>query len=130
LLPQLLLTFLDKDTDGYCNFDEFLIGLRGKPNSRRQAIIDKAFLRFDSDGCGLITIKDIREVFNCVKHPKVISGELSEDQVFAQFLKHFNDYGSGTIERREWNDYYSVLSANIDSDDYFVLLMKTAWSLD
>ena len=29
------------------NFTEFLTALRGKPDDRRQAIIDKAFLKFD-----------------------------------------------------------------------------------
>lgn len=125
-----LLKFLDKDRDLMIDFDEFLLAIRGRPNQRRQAIIDKAFLKFDKDGTALIKVTDIREVFNCIKHPKVICGELNEDQVFAQFLKHFNDYGDGTIERKEWNDYYSVLSSSIDNDDYFVLLMKTAWNLD
>ena len=112
------------------NFDEFLLAIRGRTNQRRQAIIDKAFLKFDKDGTGIIKVTDIREVFNCIKHPKVVCGELSEDQVFAQFLKNFNDYGNGTMERKEWNDYYSVLSGSIDNDDYFVLLMKTAWNLE
>lgn len=112
------------------NFDQFLVAIRGRPNSRRQAIIDKAFLKFDKDGCGLISITDIRAVFNCIKHPKIICGELNEDQIFGTFLKHFNDYGNGTIERKEWNDYYSVVSYSIDNDDHFVLLMKTAWNLD
>ena len=76
-------------------------------------------------------------VFNCSKHPKVIAGEMSEEQVFAQFLKNFNDYGEGKIDRKvlsniikEWNDYYSAVSSCIDNDDHFVLLMKTAWNLD
>jgi len=125
-----MLKFLDKDNDNMINFDEFLLAIRGKPNQRRQAIIDKAFLRFDKDGTGIIKVTDVREVFNCIKNPKVICGELTEDQVFANFLKHFNDYGDGTIERKEWNDYFSVKSYDIDDDNYFVLLMKTAWNLE
>jgi len=42
------------------DFEDFLIGIRGKPNSRRQAIIDKAYLRFDKDGTGYISVKDVR----------------------------------------------------------------------
>ena len=57
---ELLLNFLDKDMDGSINFDEFLISIRGKPNPRRQAIIDKAYLRFDKEGSGYIDIKDVR----------------------------------------------------------------------
>ena len=44
---DVILKFFEKDKDGMINFTEFLIALRGKPNDRRQAIIDKAFLKFD-----------------------------------------------------------------------------------
>jgi len=120
---DMLLQFLDKDSDGYCNFDEFLVGIRGRPNIRRQAIIDKGFLRFDKEGTGYVNITDVRSIFNCSKHPKVIAGEMSEEQVFALFLKNFNDCGEGKIDRKEWNDYYSAVSSQIDNDDHFVLLL-------
>jgi len=34
-----LLNFFDKDNDGYCNFEEFLTAIRGKPNTRRHSLI-------------------------------------------------------------------------------------------
>ena len=126
-----LLSYFDKSGEGYCNFEEFLSGIRGKPNQRRQAIVDKAFLKFDKEGNGIIDVTEIRQVFNCAKHPKVVSGEMSEEQVFATFLKNFNDVnGQGKIDRKEWNDYYSAVSYSIDNDDHFVILMKTAWNLE
>lgn len=113
------------------NFDEFLTSIRGKPNPRRQAIIDKAFLKFDREGNGYIDVISLRTVFNAAKHPKVVSGEMSQDQVFTVFLKNFNDMtGLGKIDRKEWNDYYSAVSSSIDNDDHFVVLMKTTWSLE
>jgi Ca2+-binding EF-hand superfamily protein len=108
-----------------------MTGIRGKPNSRRQAIIDKAFLKFDKEGNGVVDVTDLRAVFNCLKHPKIVNGEMTEDQVFGLFLKNFNDYnGDGKIDRKEWNDYYSAVSYSIDNDDHFVILMKTAWNLE
>lgn len=32
---EALLDHLDTDDDGYVNYDEFLFGIRGKPNQRR-----------------------------------------------------------------------------------------------
>lgn len=128
---EALLDFLDTDDDGLVNYDEFLYGIRGKPNQKRQAFIDKAFLKFDKDGNGSITAADLRVVYNCSQHPKVISGEMTEDEVFAQFLENFGDKNKdGTISRSEWNDYYAAVSANIDNDDHFVMLMRNAWKLD
>jgi Ca2+-binding EF-hand superfamily protein len=128
---QIILDFFDKDKDEMINFTEFLIALRGIPNDRRQAIIDKAFLKFDKEGTGLIDVTEIRQVYNCSKHPKVVSAEMSEEQVFSLFLKNFNDrYNIGKIDRKEWNDYYSAVSYSIDNDDHFVIMMKTTWNLD
>jgi len=113
------------------DFREFLIALRGIPNDRRQDIIDKAFLKFDKEGTGLIDVKEIRQVYNCSKHPKVVSAEMSEEQVFSLFLQNFNDRNNmGKIDRKEWNDYYSAVSYSIDNDDHFVIMMKTTWNLD
>jgi len=57
---ECLQPFFDKDHDCLFDFEEFLTGIRGKPNARRQAIIDKAYLRFDKDGTGYISVIDIR----------------------------------------------------------------------
>ena len=128
---DVILNFFEKDKDGMINFTEFLIALRGKPNDRRQAIIDKAFLKFDKEGTGLIDVTEIRQVYNCSKHPKVVSAEMSEEQVFSLFLKNFNDKNNlGKIDRKEWNDYYAAVSYSIDNDDHFVIMMKTTWGLD
>lgn len=56
---------------------------------------------------------------------------MTEDQVFMEFLSSFADRNhDGRIERYEWNDYYSAVSASIDNDDHYVQLMKNAWRLD
>ena len=128
---EILFDFFDKDRDGTVSFDEFLVGIRGKPNNRRQAMIDKAFLKFDNDGNGFIDANDLRGVYNAQMHPKVQRGEMTEEQVFIEFLGNFNDKNKdGKVDREEWNEYYAAVSSSIDNDDHFVQLMKTAWKLD
>ena len=82
---------MDTNKDGKMDFEEFLIGVRGKPNAKRQAIIDKAFALFDKDGSGLIDPTDLAGVYCTKDHPKVRNGQLTEAQVFAAFLKNFGD---------------------------------------
>lgn len=124
------MNFIDKEGENYIDIDEFLCAIRGKPSARRQAIIDKAFLKFDKEGNGIIDVFEIKGSFDCSKHPKVMSGEFSQELVLTYFLKNFNDFdGKGKINRKEWNDYYSAVSYSVDSDDNFVILMKTNWNL-
>jgi len=128
---SVLFDYFDKDKDGNVCFDEFLVGVRGSPNSRRQALIDKAFLKFDRDGNGYVDANDLRGVYNCSHHPKVQRGEMTEDQAFREFLQSFNDRNrDGRITKDEWDEYYAAVSSSIDNDDHFVQLMKTAWKLD
>ena len=97
-------------------------------NDKRQAMVDKAFLKFDNDGSGEITAADLKGVYNCNFHPKVQSGEMTEDEVFLEFLANFGDRNrDGKIQRDEWNEYYAAVSSSIDNDDHFVQLMKAAW---
>merc|ERR1712037_786013 len=126
-----LMALFDTDGDGHVNFDEFLVGIRGSLNAKRQAMVDKAFLKFDADGSGEITAADLRGIYNCSMHPKVQSGEQTEDEVFLEFLANFGDRNrDGRIQRAEWNEYYAAVSSSIDNDDHFVQLMKAAWKLD
>lgn len=128
---QLLFNYFDVDRDGSIAFDEFLVGVRGLPNPKRQALIDKAFLKFDKDGNGYIEAVELRGVYNCHLHPKVLAGVWTEEQAFSDLLSNFNDRNrDGRISKAEWNEYYAAVSAGIEQDAHFVHLMKAAWQLD
>ena len=128
---KILLGYLDTNQDGVVSFDEFLYGIRGAPNATRMAIIDKAFQKFDQDGNGVVNSSDLRVVYDTSQHPKVQSGEMTEEEVFVQFLASFGDKnGDGVITKEEWNDYYAAVSSNIDNDNHFVQLMKAAWKIE
>lgn len=124
---------IDRDQDGSVNFDELLIALRPQMSDTRVDLINTAFDKMDKTGDGAITIEDLKGVYNCKKHKKFISGEWSEDQVFLHFLKTFEsnpgDTMDGKITRNEFINYYSGVSASIDSDIYFDYMMRQAWKL-
>lgn len=48
------------DIDGCVNFEDFLIGIREKPNDKRQNLIDEAFAKFDFGNQGLVNIRDLK----------------------------------------------------------------------
>ena len=99
-------------------------------NAERQAVIDFAFSKFTRDDSESIEAADLKSVYAANLHPKVISGELSEDEVFLDFLTNFSDRNrDGRIRRDEWNAYYSKISSSIDVDSHFNQLMVQVWKL-
>jgi len=70
----------------------------------------------------------IRGVFNGYKHPEVVSGHITIEQAFDQFVKNFN-ITNGKITKVEWDDYYAAVSFSLENDDHFVLLLKSVWQL-
>ena len=64
-------------------------------------------------------------------HPKYRSGEWTLEQVLQSFLDAFDSQGNkdGVVSRDEFMSYYATLSATIDDDSYFDLMMRNSWGL-
>ncbi|XP_040194251.1 calcyphosin-like protein isoform X2 [Rana temporaria] len=128
---QNLFGLFDKDGSGTIDFDEFLVTLRPAMSNARKEIIMQAFRKLDKTGDGIVTIEDLRGVYNAKYHPKYQNGEWTEDQVFRTFLDNFDSpyEKDGQVTKDEFLNYYSGVSASVDSDVYFILMMKNAWKL-
>lgn len=79
----------DLNRDGTIDYDEFLRIIRGDLTQPRLALVRKAYSKLDRDGSGVVDINDIRGVYNGTKHPDVISGKKTEDQILTEFLETF-----------------------------------------
>ena len=107
-------------------------------NANRKAIVMRAFNVMDKDGSGMIDINDIRGVYKADKHPDVMAGKKTEQQILSEFLETFETAHSmrnsqtpdHIVSKDEWVEYYNNVSASIDNDEYFSLMMNNAWNLD
>ena len=67
----------------------------------------------------------------------MISGKKTEDQVFKEFLETFEMHhnvmngqqADGQVTLDEFVEYYTNISASIDNEEYFALMMNNAWNL-
>ncbi|XP_024601660.1 calcyphosin isoform X2 [Neophocaena asiaeorientalis asiaeorientalis] len=103
----------DRDGSGTLDLEEFLRALRPPMSQVREAVITAAFAKLDRSGDGVVTVDDLRGVYSGRAHPRVRSGEWTEEEV--------------TLA--EFQDYYSGVSASVDTDEEFVAMMTSAWRL-
>uniref|UniRef100_A0AC35G003 EF-hand domain-containing protein n=1 Tax=Panagrolaimus sp. PS1159 TaxID=55785 RepID=A0AC35G003_9BILA len=122
---------LDSDGSGTISFDEFLLALRPPMNKNRLALIDKAFKKLDKTGDGFITIEDLKGVYDCKNNPDYNTGHKTKDDIFKLFLRNFEVGGhvDGKVTKEEFHNYYAGISAAIDTDVYFDLMMRQTWKL-
>jgi Ca2+-binding EF-hand superfamily protein len=127
---KVIFKFFDDDASGTITYDEFLFGVRGEMNTRREQMVLLAFDVIDKDKSGILDLDDITEAYDASKHPDVISGKKTKGAVLREFLDTF-DGGEkdGKVYPNEFKRYYANISASIDDDDYFELMIRNAWHI-
>lgn len=136
----------DHDKSGTIDFDEFLVTLRvtinifyqpppffhvtfgvcpPKPqmSKPRKEVVMQAFRKLDKTGDGVITIEDLRGVYNAKCHPKYQNGEWSEDQVFRTFLDNFDSPYDKDGKVKTHSDHFA-LTGGLTSSDSAPVKMK------
>ncbi len=96
----------------------------------RKRYIKAAYDKLDVNKDGLVKLDDISQIYDASKHPDFVSGKKSKDQVLLEFMSLWDcQQKDGIVTFEEFCDYYSDVSASIDSDDYFAEMMIGAWKL-
>lgn len=130
-----LFRYFDKDDSGSITYDEFLVGVRGELNERRKTMVIMAYNKLDSDGSGVLTIDDLKDVYDVSSHPDYISGKQTKNALLTEFLSNFivkkknSPLHIEEVTEQDFLRYYANLSASIDSDDYFELMIRNAWHI-
>jgi calcyphosin len=120
---------VDRDKSGYIDIDELLVGIRGDLNSRRQRLVKMAFDILDTDRSGIITIDEMLDRYDFSEHPEVKSGKKTKKEAMREFIGRWDRSRDGEVTWEEFLDYYKELSASIDGDDYFELMIRNAWRI-
>lgn len=100
-------------------------------------MVEKAFKKLDRDCNGTIEVSDLVGIYNAKKHPAVIEGRKTEEQVLGEFLETFEQHHNimndnardFRVTMEEFIEYYTNVSASIDDDMYFSAMMNSAWNL-
>jgi len=129
-----LLEMVDTNKNGFVCYTEFLVALRGKINQRRLSLIDQAFLQLGPSPHPetkqqVVSIKTMANRYDASFHPDVINGKKSADQAKLDFVSMYDENGDGYITVDEFRHYFKNMSACIDTDDQFELIIMNAWHM-
>ena len=60
----------------------------------RLNLIDKAYAKMDVTGDGIVTLDDLKKVYNVKQHPAYQNGQETEEDILLKFLAKFEQNGS------------------------------------
>jgi len=111
-----LFAAFDTDHSGTVDQTEFLKAVRGTLTAYRKEFVTMAFNIIDLDGSGVVEMFEMKRRFR--------GDDLSE------VMRGLGDKNADSrITADEFEDYYSGLSANFDTDLEFELMMRNAWHI-
>ena len=126
---KILFDLFDKNKIGFIQYDNLIKAIVGSMNERRKNIIIKVYNDINKDLYGYINIKDIKKRYNCYKHPDVIKGNKTHEEVYGDFLECIEIYKEYVYNiNKKCNDFFSFnefleffdeLSMFINDESYF-----------
>ena len=137
-LENKLFDIFDIKKNESIDYNEFISKIFGTMNDFRKQIVQKVFQKLDKDNKGIIDYDIIRESYNADKHPEVLNGKRTKQEVLARFIDmfeyHFNllnkNKNKEGATKEEFEDFYNYISVLVDNDKYFENMMSRVWGLD
>ena len=87
---RVLFDHFDVDRSSTIDFEEFIQGVRDPLNPRRLNLVKLAFARLDKNGSGIVDGEEMASIYDASRHPDVIAGRSTPQQVLATFLDTFD----------------------------------------
>ncbi|XP_074913810.1 calcyphosin-2 [Buteo buteo] len=122
---------LDDSKSDKVDYGEFTRAVFGEMNEYRKAFVRKAYMKLDFNKTGSVPMVDIRKCYCAKKHPLVLAGKATEEEIKSSFLETLGESCSNPneVSYSEFEDYYEGLSFGIMDDDDFVNILRNPWGI-
>ncbi|XP_069629375.1 calcyphosin-2 isoform X2 [Haliaeetus albicilla] len=122
---------LDDSKSDKVDYGEFTRAVFGEMNEYRKAFVRKAYMKLDFNKTGSVPMVDIRKCYCAKKHPLVLAGKATEEEIKSSFLETLGESCSNPneVSYSEFEDYYEGLSIGIMDDDDFVNILRNPWGI-
>ena len=132
---KILFNFANKNDSDIISIEQLINIIKGNLNEQRKLYIEQTFSKIDKEQTTKISINVLKKMFNSKKHPEVINGLKSEEEIFEQFClsldlfcELYNIPKNGEISYENFIEYYSYISASIPDEVYFEDMINGVWS--
>ncbi|XP_072257483.1 calcyphosin-2 isoform X2 [Pyxicephalus adspersus] len=122
---------LDENSEGRVDYAIFVRALVGEMNEYRKSLVRKAFMKLDPNKTGAVSMIDVRKFYCAKKHPQVLAGSASEEEIKSAFLETLESACTNPqeVSYSEFEDYYEGLSISILSDEDFINILRNSWGI-
>nr|XP_009929862.1 PREDICTED: calcyphosin-2 [Opisthocomus hoazin] len=122
---------LDDSKSDKVDYGEFTRAVFGEMNEYRKAFVRKAYMKLDFNKTGSVPMVDIRKCYSAKKHPLILAGKATEEEIKSSFLETLGESCSNPneVSYSEFEDYYEGLSVGIMDDDDFVNILRNPWGI-
>ena len=136
---------LDLDNIGLLNYYRIMQTYCPGMNIQRHRSFRALIQKLDTLKTGYVQISDIYKYYKADRHPRVRSGDFTENEMFEKFLSSFQlinpmqhedfyrlststDTKSQLISYEQLEQYYNGLSMTVESDADFCSILKNSWN--
>lgn len=132
-----IFSIFDYDQKGIINYNSLIKLLIGEMNESRTLLVKKAFSHLDRNKQNSIEQNDIKVCYNSSRHPEVVLGKKTQDEVLGEWLDNLDAfclYNDIPLHQRisfdEFMRFYIQISMSIEDDRYFDYMVNNVWNLD
>ena len=132
---KIFFNFANKNESDYISTEHLISIIKGNLVEQRKLYLVEIFSKMDTEQTNKISIQLLKNIFNAKRHPEVINGTKSKEEVLEQFCYSLDLYceikgipKNGELSFENFIDYYSCVSASIPDEVYFEDMINGVWS--
>ena len=125
---------LDFSGTGKISIEDIINNILDPISEHRKLYVVNKFAKLDVEKQGEVKVSLLKEKYNPKGHPDVISGKVSDEEIFKQFCYTLDIYCSirmitNAINYKQFIEYYNGISSAIFDENYFEAILNV-WDDD
>ena len=130
--------FTSKNNNKYLDFSSFIRNFKKELNDNKLSSVEQAFTNIDVNENEKVPLNIIKKKFRGDRHPDMLSGRKTEEEIILEFLDCFNinyeilnldsKQNSNYVDFEIFANFYEYVSFIYPDDKEFANIVRASWS--